>query len=138
MNNNQNNDLENWIIPEASNRSSNSVVDNEFIDIDLFLNGPSATEPISQEPTAETTRDPRKLSWYEAYRANIKKNRDEVIKCIANEIAGSDNLVKFIDGRFAKGTKQILEANGVSSTELLNPDNQFRRRLAKELKRKLN
>ncbi|KAG2227135.1 hypothetical protein INT45_003865 [Circinella minor] len=175
MNTNQNNDLENWIIPEASNRNSNSVVDDEFIYIDFILNGPSATKPTSQEPTAETTRDPRstniqpleieggarslenfvylsttlqlspytqsliqELSWYEAYRANTKKNRDEVIKCIANEIAGSDNLVKFIDGRFAKGTKQILEANGISSTEMLNPENQFRRRLAKELKRKLN
>ncbi|KAI7846772.1 hypothetical protein BDC45DRAFT_542546, partial [Circinella umbellata] len=77
------------------------------------------------------------LVGYEIYRLNIKKNREEVIKNIANEIASSDNLSKFIKGKFTKGTKQILETNGVLSEELLNPENQFRRKLAQELKRKL-
>ncbi|KAI7854369.1 hypothetical protein BDC45DRAFT_508183 [Circinella umbellata] len=62
------------------------------------------------------------LVWYEAYRANIKKNREELIKSIANEISGSDNLSRFIKGKFTKETKQILEANGASSEELLNPE----------------
>ncbi|KAG2215834.1 hypothetical protein INT45_002903 [Circinella minor] len=77
------------------------------------------------------------LVWYETYRVNIKKNREEVRKNIANEIAGSANLSKFIKGKFTKGTKQILEANGVFSEELLNTKNQFRQKSAQELKKKL-
>ncbi|KAG2225294.1 hypothetical protein INT45_001518 [Circinella minor] len=180
--NNQTNDLEDWIFPDASIQNSNPAINGGSIDIiDLILNSrntpvaPTVTKPILQGQTAASNTEamgsnepnPRKednsrglegylqlmtgLKWpthmqsliqelirYEAHQANIKKNRDEVIKNIAKEITGSENLVKFIEGKFVKGTKQILEANGTSSAKLLNPENQFRRQLVKEIEKRLD
>ncbi|KAI7852713.1 hypothetical protein BDC45DRAFT_570971 [Circinella umbellata] len=153
--NNQNNNFEDWLFLESNIQDSYPITDNS-IDIDVILNNfntavpqidTDPTQPQKQTTDIETEittksdfnhRSEETLSRLEDYRQLMTGLKlSPYTQLSIKDLIYSKNLSRFIEGKFTKGMKQILEANEVLSEELLNPKNQFRRKLAQELKRKL-